>query len=56
VSSGRDLHDLREETSAVLHSYRWVDQKNGIVGIPIEEAIKIVAQKGLPTREQAKAE
>ena len=56
VSSGRDLRELREETSAVLHSYRWVDQKNGIVGIPIEEAIKIVAQRGLPTRDQAKAE
>jgi len=56
VSSGRDLRELREETNAVLTSYRWVDQQNGIVGIPIDEAIKILAQKGLPSRDQAKSE
>lgn len=56
VSSGRDVRELRKEANAVLDSYRWIDKQNGVVGIPIEEAIKIVAQKGLPTRDQAKAE
>ena len=56
VSSGRDLRELREEADTILASYRWVDQQNGVVGIPIEEAIKILAKKGLPARDQAKSE
>lgn len=56
VSSGRDLRELREETNAVLTSYRWVDQQNGVVGIPIEEAITILAKRGLPSRDQSKTE
>ena len=31
-----------------LTSYGWVDPKAGIVHIPIDEAIKIVASRGLP--------
>jgi hypothetical protein len=35
---------------AVLNSYRWVDKEAGIVGVPIERAIKILAERGLPAR------
>ena len=56
VSSGRDLRELREEANTVLNSYRWIDQQNGVVGIPIEEAISILAKRGLPARDQAKSE
>lgn len=56
VASGQDLIDLRAKERAVLNSYRWVDEKNGVVGIPVEEAIKLLAQRGLPSRNQAKAE
>ena len=33
-----------------LHSYGWVDQNTGTVHIPIEKAIDVIAQKGLPQR------
>ena len=33
-----------------LNSYGWQDQSNGIVHIPIERAMDLVAQRGLPTR------
>jgi len=33
-----------------LNSYGWVDQNAGVVHIPIAEAMKLVAQRGLPTR------
>jgi hypothetical protein len=56
VSSGQDRIDLRAKEQAVINSYRWVDEKNGVVGIPVEEAIKLLAQRGLPARDQAKAE
>jgi len=42
---------LREERT--LNTYDWVDQKAGTVRIPIERAMDLIAQRGLPTREQA---
>ena len=35
---------------AILDSYGWVDPDKGIVRIPIDQAIDIVAQKGLPSK------
>lgn len=55
VSPGQDLVDFRAKEQAALTSYRWVDEKGGIVGIPVEEAIKLLARRGLPTRDQAPA-
>lgn len=34
-----------------LHSYRWIDRQNGVVGIPIERAMQLIAARGLPSRE-----
>jgi FlaG/FlaF family flagellin (archaellin) len=38
----------RERTAQVerLHGYRWIDQKAGVVGIPIDEAMKLVVESG----------
>lgn len=33
-----------------LNSYGWIDRNNGIIRIPIERAMDLVAQRGLPTR------
>jgi len=33
-----------------LTSYGWVDAKKGVVRIPIERAMDILAERGLPTR------
>jgi hypothetical protein len=33
-----------------LHSYGYVDQQAGVVRIPIERAMQLVAQRGLPVR------
>ena len=48
-----DLRDLRAHEDQVLTSYGWVDMNAGVVRIPIEDAMKIVVQKGLPVREGA---
>ena len=54
-----DLAALREGEDAVLgengkenekRSYAWVDPNHGVARIPIQEAIKIIAAKGLPSR------
>ncbi len=44
-----------EKQDKALESYDWVDQKNGVVRIPIERAMDVVAQKGLPVLPQGEA-
>jgi hypothetical protein len=51
INPREDLRELRAHEDEVLTSYGWVDKNAGIVRIPIEEAMKIVVQKGLPARE-----
>ena len=49
-----DLRDLRAGEDTVLESYAWVDKNAGIVRIPIDEAIRLTLQRGLPTRQESK--
>lgn len=56
VSSGQDLVELRAKENTALHEYHWLNKDLGVVGIPIERAIELLAQRGLPTREEAKSE
>jgi hypothetical protein len=44
------IKDLKTAEKAQIESFGWVDQKNGIVRIPIEVAVDAVAQAGLPSR------
>jgi hypothetical protein len=48
-----EINDVRLKEEKTLNSYGWVDEKAGIVHLPIERAIELVAQRGLPTRPQA---
>jgi hypothetical protein len=50
----QDLADLRAREDATLTSYSWVDKNAGIVRIPIDEAVKLTLQRGLPARQQGK--
>jgi hypothetical protein len=49
----QDLGDLRAREDQVLTSYGWVDKNTGIVRIPIDEAMKLTLERGLPTRTDA---
>ncbi|HEV8659458.1 MAG TPA: hypothetical protein VGS96_12630 [Thermoanaerobaculia bacterium] len=40
-----DLADMREAERRALTSYGWVDQRKGIVHIPIDEAMKLTVQR-----------
>ncbi len=37
----------------ILYSYGWVDEKAGVVHIPIERAMDLLVQRGLPVLPQA---
>ncbi len=52
---GADLAAMRAEEDDILDSYGWIDREHGIVRVPIDRAITLLAQKGLPTRTQAGA-
>ena len=44
----QDVADLHQREDLLLDNYTWVDQSQGKVRIPIERAMQIIAQKGLP--------
>ena len=44
----QDVADLHAREDLLLDNYTWVDQSQGKVRIPIERAMQIIVQKGLP--------
>ncbi len=46
------LHMIRRAEDSVLTSYGWIDKEHGIVRIPIDRAIELVAERGLPVRRE----
>jgi hypothetical protein len=45
-----ELTKMRSNEDMLLDSYGWVDSAKGTVHIPIDQAIDLVAQKGLPVK------
>jgi len=43
-----DMKKMLQEENQILTQYGWVDPDRGIVRIPVERAIDIAAQQGLP--------
>jgi hypothetical protein len=48
VAPPQELGQYRKGQEELLHSYSWVDQKAGIVRIPIDRAMEVLIQRGLP--------
>ena len=44
------------EQNERLNTYGWVSQNGGVVHIPIERAMQLLLQRGLPTRPQSEAD
>jgi hypothetical protein len=51
-----DLKKLHAEEQRRLESYGWVDATRGQVHIPIDRAMELLLQQGLPARQQAPAQ
>jgi len=45
-SPAEDIRRFREQEDQTLNSYGWIDQQRGIIRIPIEQAKKLIEQKG----------
>ena len=50
ISPQLDLAALRARENAELEGYGWVDKKAGVVRIPIDRAMELLSQRGLPVR------
>jgi len=45
-----ELKQMRAEEDRILDSYGWVDAAGGVVRIPIERAMRMTVEQGLPAR------
>jgi hypothetical protein len=48
-----DLTQFRAAEEKILNDYAWVDPEKGIVRIPVDRALELVAKEGLPSRKEA---
>src|SRR4029077_20068895 len=55
TDEGTRFDETRLTEEQKLNSYGWVDQKAGTVHIPIDRAMDLLAQRGLPLRPQEAA-
>jgi len=44
----QEIADLHSKEDLLLNNYSWADQSQGKVRIPIDKAIELLAQRGLP--------
>jgi hypothetical protein len=50
-----ELEALRTEQFLRLNSYGWVDRETEVVHIPVERAMQLLVERGLPANEDAPA-
>lgn len=53
VEAPRELKNLRGAEQEVLTTYAWVSKEAGIARIPIERAMQLVLERGLPVSKPA---
>lgn len=46
----KDVYLLRKGEAEKLESYGWVDKEGGVTRIPIDRAMEVLLQRGLPAR------
>jgi len=56
IDERTQLNKIRLEEEQTLATYGYVDQKAGVVRIPIERAMDLIAQRGLPVRSNSTTE
>ena len=45
-----DLQRVRQREDSILNAYGWIDRQAGVAHIPIERAMELTVQRGLPVR------
>jgi len=52
----QDVADMHAREDLLLENYTWIDQSKGTVRIPIERAMELIAQRGLPVAPSVQAQ
>ena len=52
----QELKEFHAREQEALHSYGWVEPNAGVVHIPIERAMELTLERGLPSRASAESE
>lgn len=52
IDERNQLDSIREDEAQTLSTYDWIDQNSKTVRIPIDRAMDLIAQRGLPVRGQ----
>lgn len=47
---GIDMQSYYQSQQNLLNTYGWVDKQNGIVRLPIDRAMQLLLERGLPVR------
>jgi hypothetical protein len=47
----QDMEQMRRAEQQRLSTYGWVDRQQGIVRLPVERAMELIEQRGLPARQ-----
>jgi hypothetical protein len=45
-----DMRSYADSQEKLLNTYGWIDRQNGIVRLPIDRAIELLLERGLPAR------
>ena len=53
VNAPKDLANYLKQQQQTLDTYGWVDQKAGVVRVPIDRAMDLLLEKGLPVRAES---
>src|SRR5215475_6861375 len=56
VSQDADWKAMFQKEQAILHSYGWVDRSQGLIRIPIDRQMQIIAERGFPAAAQRGAQ
>jgi hypothetical protein len=49
VDPRQQLLDLRADEESILTTYGWIDETHGMTRVPIDRAIDLLVEQGLPT-------
>jgi hypothetical protein len=52
----QDMREMRAAEDQIMQQYAWIDPDKGIVRIPVERAMDLIAQHGLPEPKQSAGE
>jgi len=52
-SPASEIYDFRRQEEAILNGYGWIDKEAGTVRIPIDQAMRLMLERGLPSRPDA---